>query len=109
MLNDGNSAITDLGVTGLWLMPIMESLSYHGYDVTNYKATESDYGIMAEFEAFLAAHARGIKVVIDLVLNHSSTQHPWFTWAAGSPTPTFSAFRPARKCRCGGWWWRTNA
>ncbi|WP_310393206.1 alpha-amylase family glycosyl hydrolase [Hymenobacter sp.] len=90
-LNDGNPATTtDLGVTGLWLMPMMESPSYHGYDVTNYKATEPDYGSMAEFEAFLAAaHARGIKVIIDLVLNHSSVQHPWFTQAASSATSPY--------------------
>ncbi|WP_426061092.1 alpha-amylase family glycosyl hydrolase [Hymenobacter sp. B1770] len=101
-LNDGNPATTtDLGVTGLWLMPMMESPSYHGYDVTNYKATEPDYGTMAEFEAFLAAaHARGIKVIIDLVLNHTSSQHPWFTQAASSPTSPYrdwflwSATRP---------------
>ncbi|UYZ59748.1 alpha-amylase family glycosyl hydrolase [Hymenobacter latericus] len=85
-LNDGNPNTTsDLGITGIWLMPMMESPSYHGYDVTNYKATEPDYGTMAEFEAFLAAaHARGIKVIIDLVLNHSSNEHPWFRLAASS-------------------------
>ena len=85
-LNDGNPATnTDLGITGIWLMPMMESPSYHGYDVTNYKATEPDYGSMADFEEFLAdAHARGIKVIIDLVLNHSSDQHPWFQQAASS-------------------------
>ncbi|OGX87840.1 alpha-amylase family glycosyl hydrolase [Hymenobacter glacialis] len=102
-LNDGNPATTtDLGVTALWLMPMMESPSYHGYDVTNYKATEPDYGTMAEFEAFLAAaHARGIKVIIDLVLNHASSQHPWFTQAASSATSPYrdwfrwSATRPS--------------
>ncbi|MBF9237012.1 T9SS type A sorting domain-containing protein [Hymenobacter sp. BT683] len=90
-LNDGNAATTtDLGVTGLWLMPMMESPSYHGYDVTNYKATEPDYGTMAEFEAFLAAaHARGIRVIIDLVLNHSSSEHPWFTQSASSPASSY--------------------
>ncbi|MFD2787833.1 alpha-amylase family glycosyl hydrolase [Hymenobacter rubripertinctus] len=90
-LNDGDPATTtDLGVTALWLMPMMESPSYHGYDVTNYQATEPDYGTMAEFEAFMAAaHARGIKVIIDLVLNHSSDQHPWFTQAAGSATSPY--------------------
>ncbi|UOQ71495.1 alpha-amylase family glycosyl hydrolase [Hymenobacter cellulosilyticus] len=90
-LNDGNPATTtDLGVTGIWLMPMMESPSYHGYDVTNYKATEPDYGTMAQFEAFLAAaHARGIKVIIDLVLNHTSSQHPWFQQSAGSATSSY--------------------
>ena len=87
-LNDGNPATsTDLGITGIWLMPMMESPSYHGYDVTNYKATEPDYGSMADFEEFLAAaHARGVRVIIDLVLNHSSNQHPWFQQAASSAT-----------------------
>ncbi|WP_375418069.1 alpha-amylase family glycosyl hydrolase [uncultured Hymenobacter sp.] len=102
-LNDGNPATTtDLGVTGIWLMPMMESPSYHGYDVTNYQATEPDYGTMADFEALLAAaHARGIKVIIDLVLNHASSQHPWFQQAANSPANTYrdwfrwSATRPA--------------
>lgn len=83
-LNDGNPETdTDLGITGIWLMPMMESPSYHGYDVTDYFATEPDYGTMSEFQAFLdAAHDRGIKVIIDFVTNHCSSQHPWFTQAA---------------------------
>jgi len=90
-LNDGNPATTsDLGVTALWLMPMMESPSYHGYDVTNYKAVEPDYGTMAGFETFLAAaHARGIKVIIDLVLNHTSSQHPWFQQSAASASSSY--------------------
>ncbi|HMQ47255.1 MAG TPA: alpha-amylase family glycosyl hydrolase [Saprospiraceae bacterium] len=85
-LNDGNpDTHDDLGITGIWLMPMMASPSYHGYDVTNYYATEPDYGTMADFEAFLdAAHARGIKVIIDLVMNHSSNQHPWFSQSASN-------------------------
>ncbi|PHI21885.1 hypothetical protein CEQ90_00945 [Lewinellaceae bacterium SD302] len=86
-LNDGDPETnTDLGVTAIWLMPMMESPSYHGYDVTDYYAVEPDYGSMEDFQDFLdAAHARGIKVIIDLVLNHSSSQHPWFNQsAAGS-------------------------
>jgi alpha-amylase len=87
-LNDGNPNTTsDLGITGIWLMPMMESPSYHGYDVTNYYATEPDYGTMADFEEFLAAaHARGIKVIIDFVMNHSSEQHPWFQESATNTT-----------------------
>ena len=79
-LNDGNPATnTDLGVTALWLMPVMESPSYHGYDVVDYKKIEQDYGTNQDFQAFLdSAHARGIKVIIDLVLNHTSNQNPWF-------------------------------
>ena len=85
-LNDGDpNTDTDLGVTGIWLMPMMESPSYHGYDVTDYFATEPDYGTMSEFQAFLdAAHDRGIKVIIDFVTNHCSSQHTWFTQGANN-------------------------
>ncbi len=79
-LNDGNPAThNDLGIKGIWLMPMQESPSYHGYDVTNYKKVEPDYGSNEDFKAFMAAaHARGIKVIIDYVMNHSSSEHPWF-------------------------------
>jgi alpha-amylase len=90
-LNDGDpSTTTDLGVKAIWLMPTMPSPSYHGYDITDYKGVESDYGTMADFDAFLAAaHQRGIKVILDLVLNHSSNQHPWFTQSAASDTSRY--------------------
>jgi glycosidase len=79
-LNDGDPATSvDLGVTGLWLMPIAESPSYHGYDVIDYEQVETDYGTAADFEALMAAaRERGIAVVVDLVLNHTSIDHPWF-------------------------------
>ena len=79
-LNDGNPATTDdLGITALWLMPIQQSPSYHGYDVTDYRTVETDYGTNADFTALIAAaHARGIKVIIDMVMNHTSSAHPWF-------------------------------
>ena len=79
-LNDGNPATQhDLGVNGIWLMPIHQSPSYHGYDVTDYREIESDYGTNEDFKEFIAAaHERGIKVIIDYVMNHSSSQHPWF-------------------------------
>jgi alpha-amylase len=71
--------LQDLGVQSLWLMPIHPSPTYHKYDVTDYKGIHPDYGTMADFEYFLAeAHQRGIRVVIDLVINHSSNKHPWF-------------------------------
>ncbi len=76
-----------LGADGLWLMPIHPSPTYHGYDVSDYRAINPDYGSMADFLTFLdAAHARGLRVVLDLVVNHSSSQHPWFQRAlAGDP------------------------
>lgn len=68
-----------LGVRGIWLMPIHPSPSYHGYDVTDYLAVNEDYGTLDDFKNMLAeAHKRDIKIILDLVLNHTSTQHPWF-------------------------------
>jgi len=79
-LNDGDpTTTTDLGVGGLWLMPIAASPSYHGYDVVDYRRVDSDYGTTEDMKAFLAAaHKRGIKVIVDLVLNHTSSENPWF-------------------------------
>ncbi len=91
VLNDGDPTTTsDLGVTGIWLMPINASPSYHGYDVTDYRSVNPDYGTMAEFEAFLAAaHDRGIRVIMDFVMNHSSVRHPWFVSARRGPDSEF--------------------
>ena len=79
-LNDGDpNTHDDLGINGIWLMPIHPSPSYHGYDVIDYKAINPDYGTMDDFASFLnEAHNRGIKVIIDFVMNHSSSQHQWF-------------------------------
>lgn len=79
-LNDGDpDTHTDLGIDGIWLMPIFPSPSYHGYDVQDYWNIESDYGTLDDFSALVdSAHARGIKVIIDFVMNHSSSQNPWF-------------------------------
>lgn len=71
--------LKELGVNCVWLMPINESVSYHGYDVTDYYKTEYDYGTMTEFENMVnTLHNKGIKVVIDLVINHTSSRHNWF-------------------------------
>lgn len=71
--------LKSLGVDGIWLMPISPSPSYHGYDITDYTAINPQYGTMADFEQLVAAaHRRGIRVIIDLVANHSSDRHPWF-------------------------------
>ena len=79
-INDGDPATdTDLGCTGIWLMPIMPSTTYHKYDVINYKDIDAEYGTLEDFEQLIAeCDERGIDVIIDLVLNHSSSQHPWF-------------------------------
>lgn len=79
-INDGNPKTTaDLGCTGIWLMPIMPSATYHKYDVADYYGIDSEYGTMEEFEVFMeACSERGIKVILDLVINHTSSRHPWF-------------------------------
>lgn len=79
-LNDGDPETkSDLGITAIWLMPIHPSSSYHGYDVINYYGINHDYGTKEDFQNLLAeAHKRGIKVIIDLVLNHTSSLHPFF-------------------------------
>ncbi len=88
-LNDGDPDTSDdLGITGIWLMPMMESHSYHGYDVTDYLSVEQDYGSLQDFQRLLdEAHKRGIVVIIDLVLNHSSSRHPWFIQSAEKDSP----------------------
>jgi glycosidase len=88
-LNDGNPETTDdLGITGIWLMPIFPSPSYHGYNVTDYYDINPQYGTMDDFQNLLEeAHNRGIRVIIDLVLNHSSSEHPWFIEAGNTSSP----------------------
>ncbi|MEO1050611.1 MAG: alpha-amylase family glycosyl hydrolase [Bacteroidota bacterium] len=71
--------LQDLGIEGIWLMPINPSPSYHKYDVVNYKDIHPDYGTLEQFKNFVKeAHNRGIHVVMDLVINHTGADHPWF-------------------------------
>jgi alpha-amylase len=88
-LNDGDpTTTTDLGITGIWLMPINPSPSYHGYDVTDYYDINPEYGTMDDFRNLLdQAHARGIRIIIDLVINHTSRLHPWFIQAGNPASP----------------------
>ena len=71
--------IQELGFNGIWLMPIMPSMTYHKYDVTDYYSIDSEYGTLDDFKVLLEeAHKRGINVIIDMVFNHTSSEHPWF-------------------------------
>ena len=72
--------LKNLGVNVLWLCPIMDSpMDDNGYDISNYQAINPRFGTMEDFEALLAeAHQRGIRIVMDLVVNHTSDEHPWF-------------------------------
>ena len=75
--------IQDLGFDQIWLMPVCPSPTYHKYDVTDYMAIDPAYGTLEDFEALISdCHERGIRVITDLVLNHTSSQHPWFLEAA---------------------------
>jgi glycosidase len=75
----------ELGIDALWLMPINDSPTYHGYDVVDYYETNSDYGTRKEFREFLeAAHENDLKVIMDLVVNHTADDHKWFQEARKS-------------------------
>ncbi|HEU0300531.1 MAG TPA: alpha-amylase family glycosyl hydrolase [Longimicrobium sp.] len=86
-INDGDPDSTDdLGASCIWLMPIAESPSYHGYDVVDYYSVDREYGTNDDFKRLMReAHRRGIHVLVDMVLNHSSSEHPWFLEAARDP------------------------
>ncbi|MFM2059986.1 MAG: hypothetical protein RLY71_4371, partial [Pseudomonadota bacterium] len=94
--------LRDLGVKALWLMPVTRSQDRdHGYAVADYRAIEADYGSLADLDALVAAaHARGLGVILDYVMNHSAAQHPlfvnaasgaanawrdWYVWSASHP------------------------
>jgi alpha-amylase len=82
--------IQALGVNGIWLMPIMKSKSYHKYDVMDYKSIDPEYGTIEEFKVFLReAHKRNIKVVIDLIVNHTAFDHPWFQSAINEKNSSY--------------------
>ena len=71
--------IQDMGFNGIWLMPIMPSDTYHKYDVKNYCEIDPKYGTIDDFKNLVGeAHKRGINVVIDMVINHTSSSHKWF-------------------------------
>ena len=79
--------LKDLGVDCVWLLPMYPSpFRDDGYDISDYCAIHPQYGTLDDFRAFLAAaHARGLKVITELVINHTSDQHPWFKEARSSP------------------------
>ena len=79
--------LQDLGITCLWLLPFFPSpLKDDGYDISDYRNIHPSYGTLADFKAFVAAaHLRGIHVLIELVVNHTSDQHPWFQAARRAP------------------------
>ncbi|MEN9544789.1 MAG: hypothetical protein RLZZ598_1622 [Pseudomonadota bacterium] len=83
--------LRDLGIKGIWLMPIQQSADRdHGYATTDFRAVERDYGTLADFDDLIReAHKRGIGVITDYVINHSSAEHPFFRAAATDRRSTF--------------------
>lgn len=95
-----------LGITAIWLMPIHPSPSYHGYDVTDYYAVNPEYGTMDDFKNLLAeAHKHDIRIIIDLVLNHTSSQHPWFVEANSDPASKYHDYYVWSETGNGGGGW----
>ncbi|HEX2189482.1 MAG TPA: alpha-amylase family glycosyl hydrolase [Longimicrobiaceae bacterium] len=115
-INDGDPAAQrDLGARCIWLMPVAASPSYHGYDVTDYYRVNPDYGTNGDFRRLVAeAHRRGIRVLVDLVVNHSSVEHPYFKHAALHPDSPYrdwyiwSPTNPGTKAHWGADLWHRS-
>ena len=96
--------LKELGVDVLWISPFYKSPGRdNGYDISDYQAIQAEFGTMADFDQLLAqAHARGLRVVIDLVVNHTSDQHPWFIESRSgrsSPRRDYYIWRDGKKRR----------
>lgn len=93
-VRDRLAYLADLGVRAIWLTPIHPSPSSHGYDVVDYRAIEPAFGTIADFVALTTAADRfGIDVILDLVVNHTSSLHPWFVAARAGVEPYRSWYR----------------
>lgn len=93
-LTDNLDYIKDLGATAIWMLPFTQTeidwLSYHGYRVTDYYEVHPEYGTMADLENLIdKADEMGIKIVMDLVINHTSDTHPWYQSAVSSTSSPF--------------------
>ncbi|MHA4738810.1 alpha-amylase family glycosyl hydrolase [Dyadobacter sp. MSC1_007] len=92
--------LADLGIEALWLTPVHPSPSYHKYDVADYYDIDPEYGTIDDFKRLLAAaHDRGIAIYLDLIVNHTSTLHPWFSEAKKGPENAFRNF----------YWWKSES
>ncbi|HEX8851600.1 MAG TPA: alpha-amylase family glycosyl hydrolase [Gemmatimonadaceae bacterium] len=93
-INDGNPRSTrSLGARCIWLMPVAAAGSYHGYDVVDYYKVQHDFGTNDDFRAMVAAaHRRGIRVLVDMVLNHTSDRSPWFQAALRDTTSPYRSW-----------------
>jgi len=82
--------LQDLGIEGLWLLPVQPSPSYHKYDVTDYYGIDPEYGTLKDYRQLVSeAHKRHMKILLDLVVNHTSNLHPWFQQAIANPKSSY--------------------
>ena len=97
--------LKDLGITGIWLMPITTNADGdHGYATTDFRAIDPAYGTLADFDELIAqAHARGIGVIMDYVINHSAAAHPMFVSAKTGPSSPFYDWFVWEKTAPTGW------
>ena len=87
------SYIRDLNAGVLWLMPIFPTTTYHGYDIADYRSVNPEYGDMADLDALIKeAHGSGVRVILDIAFNHTSTAHPWFKQAVDNPSSPYRKF-----------------
>ncbi|MGH7326501.1 MAG: maltose alpha-D-glucosyltransferase [Candidatus Rokuibacteriota bacterium] len=93
-LTESLDYVKDLGVDCLWILPMYPSpLRDDGYDIADFYGVHPTYGTVEDFQTFLdAAHARGLRVIADLVMNHTSDQHPWFQASRAEPTGPFGDY-----------------
>ncbi len=96
--------LKDLGVDVIWLSPIYSSPNAdNGYDISNYHEIMAEFGTLEDFDALLAGlHRRGIKLVMDLVVNHTSDEHPWFVSARKSKTSPYREYYIWKSGKNGG-------
>lgn len=93
--------IKDLGVTAIWFSPLYQSPDYdYGYDISDYRAIDAKFGTMEDFDRLLEeCHKRDLKVIMDMVINHTSIEHPWFRRALESPDSPYHDYYIIRKGR----------
>ncbi|MCR5795562.1 MAG: alpha-glucosidase [Solobacterium sp.] len=91
--------IKDLGVTAIWFSPLYKSPDYdYGYDISDYRAIDEKFGTMEDFDRLLEeCHKRDLKVIMDMVINHTSIEHPWFRKAMESPDSPYRDYYIIRK------------
>ena len=97
--------LKELGVDAVWLSPCYKSPNDdNGYDISDYRDIMDEFGTMQDFERMLAAfHSRGIRVLMDLVVNHTSDEHPWFRESRKDKTNPYRDYYIWRECfvKCG--------